>query len=240
MTALPPEEDLVTTRRSLHRVAEHVLSAALKRATGQITLRAAPGGFRTPALPGLDRSLAVDGADIVVEDASGPRRRRLTTVREAARFAGTEPGFPWTKHPPATPYEPDEPLVIDPACAAVLADWFALGEAALTLLAEDIGGVDGPPQLFPEHFDLGSTADSVNYGLSPGDETSGAPYAYVGPHEGPPAYDDFWNAPFGAARTIHELGTPEEMVAFFLAARARLTGARSQPRETAHVDDADR
>ena len=130
MRDLPPTPVIVETRRSLHRVAEHVLSAALKRATGQIALEQAPGGFRTPPLPD-GRVVAVDGTDLTVTAADGVRRAPLTTVADAARLAGIEAGFPWTKHPPATPFEPDEPLSVDPAAAAVLADWFALGADAL-------------------------------------------------------------------------------------------------------------
>ena len=46
MTEHPQTEVLVATRESLHRVAEHVLAAALKRATGQITPARPPGRLR--------------------------------------------------------------------------------------------------------------------------------------------------------------------------------------------------
>ena len=39
---------LAATRAGWHRVAEHVLAAALYAATGEITLVPAPGGFATP------------------------------------------------------------------------------------------------------------------------------------------------------------------------------------------------
>ena len=109
MTADIDPAVLTATRESLHRVAEHLLAATHKRATGQITLQPAPGGFRTPQLPDGSR-LGVDGADLVVTGPAAERREPLTTLAQAAAFAGVPAGFPWTKHPPATPFEPDAPL----------------------------------------------------------------------------------------------------------------------------------
>jgi hypothetical protein len=223
MADLPPLEALVSTRQSLHRVAEHLLAAALKRATGQIALRAVSGGFGTPPLPGDGTVLAVVGADLVVDRGGDVRRQRLTTLREAAQFAGVEPGFPWTKQPPATSFEPDAPLAVDDRAAATLADWFALGDLALMRWAEEIRGEDPTPAVvFPEHFDLASTAAEVNYGFSPGDESIPLPYAYVGPWAGAPVRDEFWNAGFGAVRTVREVGTVEQAVAFLREGRDRL------------------
>src|SRR5471030_2132438 len=143
---------LVTTRRSLHQVAEHVLSAARKRATGEIALLPGPGGVRTPPLPD-GRVLALIEGDIAVIDDNGVRRAPLTTARAAADFVGTEPGFPWTKHPPGTESTPDAPLEVDPEAARVLAGWFALGDEALRELATTLSpGAEPTPQIFPEHF----------------------------------------------------------------------------------------
>ena len=65
---------------------------------------------------------------------------------------------------------------------------------------------DETPVLWPEHFDLGITAGPINYGASPGDAQVADPYLYVGPHDGPPPGDPaFWNAPFGAVRTIDQI-----------------------------------
>ncbi|MGZ4637780.1 MAG: hypothetical protein ACXV2J_01845 [Actinomycetes bacterium] len=232
MAELTSPEDLVATRESLHRVAEHVLSAALKRETRQIALLPGPGGFRTPALPD-GRVLAVIGTDVAVIEGGETRRSPLTTVRAAAEFVGAEPGFPWTKQPPATELEPDAPLALDADAARVLADCYALGAAALDQLAGELSG-DAPSDayIYPEHFDLAITAAEVNYGQSPGDDAIVEPYAYVGPHEGPPARDDFWNAPFGAFRTIREVGVAKDAVAFFLAARERVQDHRTMTRST--------
>jgi hypothetical protein len=218
MTASVPNEALVATRRSLHQVAEHVLSAARKRATGhEIALVPGEGGVRTPPLPD-GRVIALVDGDIAVIDDMGVRRAPLTTPSAAAQFVGTEPGFPWTKHPPGTESMPDVALDVDLASARVLADWFALGETALRELATRLApGAEPTPQIFPEHFDLAITVDEVNYGASPGDDAIAAPYLYVGPFSGPPAGDrGFWNAPFGAYTTINEVGTQAAAVAFFL------------------------
>jgi hypothetical protein len=217
MTASVPNDALVTTRRSLHQVAEHVLSAARKRATGQIALVPGEGGVRTPPLPD-GRVIALIDGDIAVMDAKRVRRAPLTTPRAAAVFVGTEPGFPWTKHPPGTESMPDAPLVVDLDAARVLAHWFALGEAALRELATTLTpGAEPTPQIYPEHFDLAITIAEVNYGASPGDDVIAAPYLYVGPFAGPPGGDDqFWNAPFGAYMTISEVDTEAAAVAFFL------------------------
>ena len=78
--------------------------------------------------------------------------------------------------------------------------------------------------LFPEHFDVGITAGAVNYGASPGDADIQLPYAYVGPHSGPASGDDFWNASFGAFRSLEEIGSADAALAFFLAGHERLAG----------------
>ncbi len=215
-------ETLTTTRLALHRVAEHLLAATRKRASGQITLLTGPGGFRIPVLPD-GSSLAVEGADLVVTGPDGTRRRRLTTLAEAADFAGVEPGFPWTKHPPSTTFEPDAPLAVDDTSAAALAGWFALGQQALDALAAELSDEDtSEPQIFPEHFDLGVTAGRVNYGFSPGDAAIPSPYVYVGPHQLPPPDGDFWNASFGAYRTWSEVRDLEQALDFLRAGHAGL------------------
>lgn len=224
MTELPPLDRLVTARESLHRVAEHVLAAALKRATGQFTLRPVPGGVGTPPLPDKGAVLAVVGTDIVVDTGGDVRRQRLSTVREAAAFAGVEPGFPWTKNPPATPFEPDAPLTVDEASATLIADWYALGDLALMRLSAELADDDpSPAHLYPEHFDLGIAAAHVNYGFSPGDETSPLPYVYVGPWSGAPTRDEFWNADFGAYRTIEDIESVDAAFGFLREGRQRLS-----------------
>jgi len=209
---------LVATRDSLHRAAEHLLAATRKRSTGEITLVPAPGGVRTPPL--ADGTVVeLDGGDVVVRGPAGERRAPLTTLAGTAAALGIEAGFPWTKHPPGTTFEPDAPLVVDEEAAAALARWFAVGQEALVALRAEIPAEDpSEPQVFPEHFDLGLTAGRVNYGFSPGDASVPEPYVYVGPHD-PPAADPFWNAPFGAYRTWREVATAAEALDFIRAAR---------------------
>jgi hypothetical protein len=228
MADLPPMDRLVSTRESWHRVTEHVLAAALKRATGQFALLPVPGGVGTPALP--DGTLiSVRGVELMVERDGDLRGTPLTTVREAAAFAGTEPGYPWTKQPPATPYEPDAPLVLDEASAALLGDWFALGDLTLIRWAAEAEDEQLPAaQIFPEHFDLGvaSQVAEVNYGFSPGDSAIEVPYVYVGPWT-PPEQDEFWNASFGAYRTIESVSSADEALDFLRRARASLAQRNS-------------
>ena len=64
--------DLAVTRAALHRVAEHLLAAALYAVSGEIGLVPAPGGFRTPPFDPDGRFLAVDGTELVVGDAPPP------------------------------------------------------------------------------------------------------------------------------------------------------------------------
>jgi len=215
---------LAATRDGLHRVAEHILAAALHAETGEIALMPSPGGFRTPPFGRDRRFLAVDGAELVAGGAGSGRRVALTTLRAAAEFAGITPGAPAEVYRPATPLDLDEPLTIDPAAARVLADWYQLGEQALRGFAAEIPG-DQPTAtvLWPEHFDLGITAGAINYGASPGDTHVADPYLYVGPHDGPPPGDPaFWNAPFGAVRTIDQIGAAADAAAFFRDGRARV------------------
>jgi hypothetical protein len=203
---------LASTRRSWHRLAEHVLAAGQFDAAGTIRLRPAPGGFQT--VVGVDgRQLAVDGDDMVVLDGSGRRSTPITTLRAAAAFADVRPGLRGS-YAAATSADLDAPLAIDREHARLLAGWYALGDAALRRLA---AAVDAAPEpvLWPEHLDVSVTLDAVTYGCSPGDDQVPEPYLYVSPHEGPPTDDPFWNSPFGAVATSAEISTVEDAVAFF-------------------------
>lgn len=202
------------TRRALHSVAEHVLAAALHRATGRIGLRPTPGGFGTPWFDG--RRLRVEGVDLVVEDGGTVRRAPLTTVGEAAAFVGVEPGAPADVYPPATGLAPGAPLALDPVAAAVVHDWIRVaGEALAAWRAEVADREPGEVQLWPEHFDVALVAGKVNYGGSPGDDEHPAPYAYVGPWRRDGLAGEYWNEPFGASRPAAELDGPEAVLAFF-------------------------
>lgn len=214
----PATAPLVETRRALHAVAEQVLASARYRADGHIWLEASPGGFATPwfSHDGAACRLAVAGTEISASDGSGERSEPLTTLRAAGELVGIEPGAPGT-YPPATSWDLDAPLRIEPANARVLAEWFALVDAALLRVA----GEGVPRQLWPEHFDLAVSVDEVNYGGSPGDDDHPDPYLYVGPWK-VPAQGGFWNEPFGASAPAAQVPTVEAAVAFFGAARTHL------------------
>jgi len=212
---------LISTREALHQVAEHVLAAAQYAQTGTIRLRVIDGGFETTRELRGGRRLAVLGGRLVATDGSGERSAPLTTIAAAAEFAGITPGLPPQAYRAATQFAPDAPLVTDPGAVRLLTDWYGLGDAALRLFSVEVGASQ-QPTLWPEHFDLGVTIDAVNYGASPGDAHVARPYLYVGPHGGPPRRDEFWNADFGAVRTIDEIAGVESAVAFFRRGRAAL------------------
>jgi hypothetical protein len=225
MTRVQSAELFAATRDALHRVAEHVLAAAQYADTNEISLHPVAGGFQTTHPLRGNRRLSVVNTQVVVSDDTGMRAAPLTTVAAAARFVGVEPGMPPSVYPAATPLEPDAPLRVDPASARLLSDWYELADEALRCLAAEINTPPQQPILWPEHFDVGITVDAVNYGASPGDEHLADPYLYVGPHAAPPAGDEFWNTSFGAARTIGEIASLDEAVAFFRAGHERLAAA---------------
>ncbi len=195
-------DDLVTTRRSLHAVAELVLAGPQLTESDSIELRFTPGGFGTVAAPGLhvrdgrvvraDREVVVDG-------------RTAADVAADCGVTATSLAHVYDGGPKVAP---DEVLSVDEGAAVTLAGAFALGDAALRSFAPD-----QRPVLWPEHFDIAVTVGRVNYGVSPGDEHRPAPYAYVGPWEVPDG--DFWNEPFGAARDLDGFRDVEELAAWF-------------------------
>ena len=190
---------LVTTRRALHGVGELVIAGPQYFAQGDIRLRVVPGGFA-----GMVSGVRVDVEELVW---AGGRTRLAGTCREMAEAAGLTPSAPGV-YQDGSGVDPDEQLVFDPAALAHLLGWFERGDAALRALAPDEERV-----LWPEHFDVGYALNEVNYGVSPGDDGHGAPYAYVGPwtkREGP-----FWNASFGAVRAMADLPDVDAVLRFF-------------------------
>jgi hypothetical protein len=203
------EQALVATRRAWHAVGERLLAGPQYREHGTIRLRITPGGFGQ-----LRGPWRVEGTDLVGDGVRVPLRGM---VGEVAAAAGIEPGVPQDLYPDHAELDVDDPIEVDPAAAAELADWLARGERALRELAPDV-----EPVLWPEHFDLGIQLDEVNYGISAGDAGHPRPYAYVGPwtpREGP-----FWNAPFGALRGADELADGPAVSAFLAEGRAAAAG----------------
>ena len=215
MTTLLPIADLdtfVSTRNSLHRVAEHVVAKARYVDDREIRLTAYPGGFATPLLTG-DTRVRVEGDELVVDRPEEPRRSALTTIAAAAAFVGIEPGFPTELYEPATTFDPDQPLELDRAAAEALAAWYGFTADALDQFAAEIPeAIPSTRILWPEHFDQAfytedtDEARRANYGASPGDDGHPEPYLYVGPW-GETAANEFWNAAHfnGAVLALSEL-----------------------------------
>jgi len=196
------------TRRALHVVAELVLAGPQHRSSGSIKLQVCPGGFRTRSAP----ELRVEGSDLVVGDRHVPIVD--TTAAALGSSVGVVPGEPEGLYGDGSAATTGEVISADHASARWIAECFEIGDAALRRLAPA-----ADPVLWPEHFDVGITLDGVGYGVSPGDVHFALPYAYVG--IGSPPADDFWNAPFGAARPMRELGDVAGVLSFFVEGRRR-------------------
>lgn len=199
------EQVLVATRRSLHAVGELVLAGPQYREHGTIRLRVTPGGFEQ-----VKGALGVDGAELV---ADGLRVPLVGTIASIGTAAGVEPGVPEGLYADHVDFGPADELAVDPAAARLLADWLGRGDRALRLLAPG-----EEPVLWPEHFDVATSLDEVNYGISLGDTRHPQPYAYVGPWT--PRVGTFWNAPFGALRGAADLPDVDAISAFLADGRA--------------------
>jgi hypothetical protein len=215
-----------TSRRSLHALAELVLAGPRYRQTGRLRLRIGPTGFQTWD----DPVVAVTGADLV----GGGRRFPVDglTYEQAASRAGLAASRLDDVYDDGPGVTPPETVRLDLGAAVQVQDALALGDSALARFRDDAERV-----LWPEHFDVASTVDDVTFGVSPGDAYSAAPYAYVGPHravDGP-----FWNAPFGAARPLTELGDAAGVTAFFHDG-ARLAASTTRDAPTSNIPGGDR
>ena len=168
-----------------------------------------PGGFATIAQP----ELRVIGAELVLPGSGGSNEVGSVPLEglscaDLARAAGLDAGAPAGLYHDGSGVSPAEVLHLDPLMAGRLGSAFSIGDTALRRLAPD-----ATPVLWPEHFDVATTLDEVNYGVSPGDGYCDEPYAYVGPFQ--PRAGAFWNAPFGALRTLAELSDVDGVFAFF-------------------------
>jgi len=199
---------LTTTRRALHGVAELLLAGPQHAECKRIQLVALPGGFGTRFTP----DLRVEGTSVVADGARAAIDGR--TIRDLGSELGITPQLLSHVYHDGSGVDLDEVLHVDEGSAVRLVAAYTIGDEALQAFAPT-----ETPVLWPEHFDIAVTVDQVNYGVSPGDSFLPVPYMYVGPWE-PPAVDDFWTQPFGAARELP--GSVAETVAFFEEARARL------------------
>jgi hypothetical protein len=196
-------ETLTSTRHVMHGIAEHLLAAHQRRVTGSIRLQVREGALSTADLPtGPGHA---DNTITRLELRSGylVRHPEGLVVPVRGTFAalaselGVEFGMPDPPYRPASGCASDSVAGLDPAATALIEDAWRIGHRALRRLSAE------QPVVWPEHLDVAITLDEVNYGVSPGDGYTEQPYAYVGPHT--PRTGGFWNAPFGAARTVTEL-----------------------------------
>ena len=224
----------VGTRAALHRIAAHVLGRRRWEVSGRFGLRATPGGFGTPAFGNGPEVVRLSGLSLVHETGGESEQMAIagSTLRQLASFVGAdiERAFSCGEDTPAVG-DTDAPVDVDGGTATVLAGWYWLGWEVLdSVLGQARGDTSATIQLWPEHFDAGTTVglptgEKVNLGFSPGDSFEAEPYAYVGPSgDERPGDPDFWNAPFGAvlrASDVTGATDPAQRCRDFLAAGLR-------------------
>ena len=201
--------DFATTRRSLHVVAEIVLAGPQYRAHQEIKLQVRPYGFGTVIGPDVRLVEATVVRDDVIVSIDGK------SARDIARELGLEARSLDDVYHDGPHVGPDERLAVSEEHARHIARCYAAGDAALSRFEPAAERV-----LWPEHFDVAIRVDDVNYGVTPGDDHVGEPYAYVGPGE--LTDDPFWNAPFGAALPLGPDPSTDAIAAFFTTGRDRL------------------
>jgi len=204
-----------STRTALHAVAESLLAGPQHRRSGTIRLVVTESGFATLPITGEVRRIAVDGTHLVVDRADGERRAPLGgTIGSLADAVGLDLGAPQGVYTVVNEQSRDVTVAVDPASVSVLIDALVRGDAALRLVGARTTAAGAPePVLWPEHFDVGTSVGEVNLGVSPGDDFLAVPYAYVGPWA--PREGEFWNQPFGAAKSLTELPDAEAVAAWF-------------------------
>jgi hypothetical protein len=220
------ETEFFASRAGLHALAEHVLAPARYREDHHVGLQPTDDGIETPVVGRKERVVGVRGNRIFVREGSKERDAEITTLGAAARFVGVEPGVPDGLWKPVTQPIHQAGLRIQAEAVVRLAQWFQLVKSALAELADDHDGPLESVQLWPEHLDLATSGDQVNYGGSPGDDLIEMPYLFVGPWDHPVNNDPFWNAPFGAALPIAEVTSVDRASAFFRTGRGLVAAAR--------------
>jgi hypothetical protein len=192
----PLPETYGQTMNDLHRLAVYVISPAQRLTNGEIILQATHGGFSTFDYDGhvtrvVDDRLVADGA-----------AHPITTLRGTAAALGIEPDVAQQEQFDVPPHgDLDEPLRIDLAAAAVLADWFEFATEALEGLRAQAESEDDVTivRIWPEHFDAAidmgdnGAGRRATYGGSPGDRHYREPYLYASPWAG--RIDDFFDDP---------------------------------------------
>ncbi len=214
-----------STREDLHRIAAHVLGRRRYAVSGHFGLRTSPGGIATPAYGPEPEVLRLAGQTLIREVGTECRSTSLqgSTLAALAEFVGADLGADFSAGSDTPALGPtDEPLHLSPADLDVHFGWFDLAWRVLDDVTSDPSVVASRStiQLWPEHFDAGTTAElksggNANLGFSPGDSFSEEPYVYVGPWDperpGDPGY---WNAPFGACAPRSEAREYRQCAAF--------------------------
>lgn len=224
----PLPDGFAMTRLALHAVAEHVVAPCRHAANGKIGLRYTYRGFGTPFF-GDDRQVRVEDATVVVADRQRDRPAVLSTLRAAAAFVDLPVPASTGVYTPTTAGNLDEPLVVEPAGARAVGDWFGFCASVLEQLRAEAHEADAPArlQLWPEHFDLtvdlGPPDARANFGGSPGDDVHPEPYLYIGPWGPHAAEEPFWNEPFGASLSYRALLDGADPLAFFRMGKALLS-----------------
>ena len=222
-----------TGRDVLHALAVHVLARRRSAVVGRIGLRVTPGGFGTPPFGDGDEVLRVSGGLLIRETDRSVASIRVdgTTLGELAAFAGADLAAEFSAGGDTPPLpDQDVPLSLDAGVAPELSAWWALGCASVDLALAELPAQAGAQrlQLWPEHFDVGtsvSLAGGVNLGASAGDGFCDEPYLYVGPWtDARPGPAGYWNAPFGAVVRRSELAGTAGARAFLHEGLQRLTG----------------
>jgi hypothetical protein len=220
-----------TARRTLHRVANHVLARAEHAENAHVGLRATPGGFSTTTIRPDRERIRISGTMLVRESVAttGTWTRAVaidgSTLAELATFADVDLDAEFSAGHDTPPVgDIHERLELDALSAQHIADWYALTTQALDRVVQAAPAFSAPSmvQLWPEHFDAAldmafdpdaPTEHRVNMGGSPGDEFHAAPYLYVGPWTPDrPGDAAFWNAPFGAVLGYHDVAASKDPV----------------------------
>jgi hypothetical protein len=203
--------ELVATRRTLHGIAEHIVSAHGWRSGADIRLFVTMRGFETRPV-GADVLALADG--VLERRPSGPSipLTAAATLGALADGVGVPFGMPDPPYKPASGCAPDDPVTVDIAALTTLVDGWARGAQALRIVAARHDLDEPEPVLWPEHFDVGLAVGEVNLGVSPGDDVCGEPYAYIGPWTA--RAGTFWNAPFGALRELRTLPDVDAVVEY--------------------------
>jgi len=206
-----------TTRRSLHRVAAHVLGRRRFEVSGHFGLRASPGGVATPAFGEEPEAIRLSGVWLVRElgGLSAVTTVSGATLRDLVGFAGADVDAPFSAGEATPPLgDVDAPIELDASATGAIAQWFGLGWRVLDEVLASLPASAEPAttQLWPEHFDAAthvglSSGTRVNLGFSAGDDFEPEPYLYVGPWTPErPGDPEYWNAPFGALMRSSDIG----------------------------------